>query len=222
MKGLLDIPSIKNLASAYRILQSKKNEMDLRKLSIFSQWTRFDPRLMEQLIVYLSKNWQSINAVELNKEILKHVWPQTLAVILEHCELLLKHDKTLYRNWMRTVTTNITELPYQSYFIGLRPFASVAIQVSALHPLKCYEKWGFAEDELQFNKAQLYPKNSFSKISRENLLKNYAFKNKRFYMTDYLDLCKHSISIRQAQRDLKSFSWIRSYGQTKARSYIAV
>ncbi len=223
MKGLAKIPDHKNLLRAYSLLQTRKSALTEPQLLLYSQWTRFDARLMEQLIVHIARFWREFSVIRLNTGISKQVWPQCLAVCLEQGLILVNKDKRLYKNWVKAVLTGVRVAPYQSYFIGIRSFASEYSRVAAASPVRAFSKWGFAESELQINKITTYPSESFSSVSRENLLKKHMSQSKeaRFQLIKYLELCKFSISRRQAQRDLKSFRWIKAFGSTKGRFYLA-
>ena len=110
MKGLLDIPNESSLTGAYSRLQAalmaKKKDRASRikcsELAVWSQWTRFDARLGEILIDYLSRNWKRINGVNLNNQISKQPWPAILGVILEHVQFLTPRVECLKKSEKKT------------------------------------------------------------------------------------------------------------------------
>ncbi len=216
------IPQPTDLIKAYNQLQQSSNEvLDLKDLMQYCEWSRFDPRLFEILAVYFFNSWKSISAVLLYYEVKKSSTPQTLAAILEHTKILLEKDSVLYSNWMATVLSEIQPVPFQSYFIGLKPFAAASVRRASLAPCIPFENWGFAEDEILIHGIVNYPSGAFSKSARKNILEFLCKKKKKFQIQDYVFACRGSISIRQAQRDIKDFKLTRSVGNTKARVYIS-
>ena len=58
MKGLKQIPSVRQLSFAYSFLQQTREKISDRKLILYSQWARLDPRLGEILVQYMSHFWK--------------------------------------------------------------------------------------------------------------------------------------------------------------------
>lgn len=103
--------------------------------------------------------------------------------------------------------------------LELDSFASKASVYDAKCSLNIFVTWGFLESELQLRKSPHYPKGSYSAKSRLMILQQVAHEKKRFTVNDYLEGCHHSISPRQAQRDLKNSNKIKFFSKTKNRFY---
>ena len=98
MKGLKKIPNQRQLSQAYKALQLVQNSVSIKKLVLWSQWARLDPRLGEILIGYLANFWQIYNPLEINQQLKKQVWPAVFGVLLE--QVLFYYSQSLKsRKW---------------------------------------------------------------------------------------------------------------------------
>ena len=100
MRVEVRIPSKEQLLDAYSLIQNTKANLGENEIITLLQLTRFDPRLLEQLIVHISSHWHSISATRLNQENSNQAWPQTLAVCLEHSSIVVASEKKLFKNWL--------------------------------------------------------------------------------------------------------------------------
>ncbi|MBI3535142.1 MAG: hypothetical protein HY072_06620, partial [Deltaproteobacteria bacterium] len=156
MKGLESIPTPNDLLKAYNTLQFKQKMLLPSKLAFWSQWSRFDPRLAEIIVFYISKNWKDISALTLNREIKKQPWPGVLGVLLEQVILFAGfslNEKVLFRNWARFVMTGVSKASFELFFIGLRSLGGRLSLQDAVLSHKTYKKWGYFGRELLINKV---------------------------------------------------------------------
>ncbi len=188
MKGLSEIPCQKKLLQAYKALQfsirsrygqpmkfykhklKKKNDgqnyqssshlVETKKLALWSQWVRLDPRLGEIMIQYLFQVWPSTHPALLNKELKKQVWPSAFGVLIEHLPYYYskklkskKWDKAFFQEWSECVMSDITPAPNEQFFIGLYKAGGKKMREECLYSLKLYRKWGYFAKDLLINKA---------------------------------------------------------------------
>ena len=223
MKVEVSIPSQSDLQNCYEKLQAAKSAATSLELVRMAQWSRFDPRLMQQLIEHFAKFWKEISPIPMNRTLLSVDWPQALGVVLEHVEFLLpgksQSENQLFRSWKSLVMTNIPPIEWQNFFIGLSPLGSKRDRQAAAIPIKPFTRWGFLENELQIPKLSSWP-DVFAVSTRQQILLQLLNQFEKISVEDYLAACKHSISPRQAQRDLAQFPGLRKRGVTKATRYL--
>src|SRR4030081_1425871 len=83
MKGLIHIPSLPDLKRAYDELQFKGEVQYENHFAIYSQWTRFDPRLAEIWVKAILSAWKRLNPVGLNRSLKDQPWPNAAGVLLQ-------------------------------------------------------------------------------------------------------------------------------------------
>jgi hypothetical protein len=224
LKGLVYLPNSKDRAQAIHELQTNQN-ISIRKLVLYSQWSRLEPRIAESLVYYISQHWEDDSPLLLNKEILLSSWPQAMGVLLEFSEIYLipKSKHTSYQHWSALVMNNISADYAGQFFYGLRKFAGKLMFEDARHSLKAYTKWGYlGREKLVKSDSKLQVKDcrkSWSKEVRLSMLKDLAKTKRKFQISDYLNLLDHQISRRQAERDIASVKKIKASGVTRAREY---
>ena len=223
MKGLKKIPSVKQIARAYEKLQGRQKEcLSCYRLSLYSQWSRLDPRLGELLIKYISQYWEKIHPIELKNCLQKEVWPAAFGVILDHVSFYFdqkKKDKALFRKWAECVLHGIEPARGELFFVFLYQPGHQLMYEEALYSLKIYKKWGYLASDLMFNKFEFSHKALLTSVQREEALKNLLQKRKVFKVKDYLRELNFQIPIKQAQRDLKRHPRLFSSGNTRNKIY---
>ena len=185
-------------------------------------WTHFDPRLMEIWIAHVAKNWSRINPVIGNSQIQNSIEPATFGPLLETVFILInKNEKKIFKNWMKTLLTNIKPLKtYKLFFIGLDRLGSKNIEKDMLFSLGIYKKWGYYCREIAINKTKIPWQKLLKKQERMRIL-DFLIENKqRIRIRDYLQAMENGISVRQAERDLNNHERLRAQGNTKARIYV--
>lgn len=224
MKGLYKIPTQVDLAKAYNQLQSfksKRKAIEENQIALWSQWTRFDPRLGEILADYLLKNWESLNPVQLNSEIKKLPWPAALGVILETSKLLIEKNRfSIFSAWSTLVMSGIKLADNEQFFIGLNKLLGAKMMREVMYPLKIYRKWGYLSSDPMINKALLNQRKTIMPKAVRLALLNESLRNKKsITVSDYMNLLAGSLNRRQAERDLKEHKGLIARGFTRNRVY---
>lgn len=223
MKGLIIIPIQSDLLEAYNELLANQ-AITNKKLALYSQWTRFDPRLAEIMTSYLSQNWLRFSAVELHKQILKQPWPQALSVLLDFAESKLRNtrsrkDFSFFSLWKKTVTYRIPPAHGEQYYIGVESFAGKRMQKMAGESLPEFTRRGYLAKDAPINKNIEYPKIPRGPKERQKWIKETLKKQNKISVTQYLSSLNFTISRRQAERDLAD-SGLQPKGFTRSRFYL--
>ena len=226
MKGLKKIPSQRQLFQAYKTLQCLPDSVSIKKLVLWSQWTRLDPRLGEILIGYLSNFWRIHNPVEINQQLKRQIWPAVFGVLLEqvpfYCLQKLKNkewDRKSFFYWAKCVMIDIPPADNELFFIGLYKAGGKFVQEECFYSIKPYRKWGYFSKELLLNKAKPVKKTLISLPQRKAVIDELLKSYKTITVQDYLEKMNFQVHRRQAQRDLKNHNQLQSYGHTKNKYY---
>ncbi|MEK6577958.1 MAG: hypothetical protein AABZ55_01915, partial [Bdellovibrionota bacterium] len=131
MKGLKEIPSDTTLSGAYSVLQNSSKTPSLREIALWSQWSRFDPRLGELLVSWIAKHWREIPPQNLNELIFQQPWPEAVGVLIENVKILLPKKDLLFNHWSACVMSGVSPAPHEQFFIGLRKFAGLQMKDDA-------------------------------------------------------------------------------------------
>ena len=217
VKGLDRVPQNEDLMNAYNRLQST-NDISAEAIGLWSQWSRFDPRLAELLLTYLKKNWQKISPVELNYFLKLQAWPTAIGVLCEHLKNNFEKDSnySLYLKWMSCVMDQIAPAPFEQFFIGQRSFAGIEMRKDAQLAISFYRRWGYLGRDLLWNKAEVKPfQTLLGKSSRVAILHRYLKTNNRITVNLYCELCSFFISRRQAERDLSAHPFLLLFKNKK-------
>ena len=227
--GLEYLPQLADLTVAYDALQeltpSRASESDL---ALYSQWARFDARLAEIWITYVAKYWQTIHPLSLHRELEEQPWPAAAGPLLEFVKHLARRQDRkitkLYKAWAGLVLEGVKPAPWQLFFISNRKPASRAVIADAEYSLQEYRKWGFLSQDVVISKAEQKRSagirtHTFSPEVRSNILHRLIQEHARINLSLYLSAVDHSISRRQAERDLSSCPALTPEGKTKARQY---
>lgn len=233
MIGLVQIPTIKNLKLAYSRLQSVdaspsdgKSPIPSYKLILWSQWSRFDPRLAEQLVSYWRHHWRDHDPVQLNAEIRKSAWPAATGVLFEHVRLHSRFsasERKLFSAWSKCALVSITPASGELFFIGLRAMTGRLMTTDAEFSLRSYTRWGYLGREVLVNKALAAATSSTTTArtdipasKRREILRELARHKRCVTVTDYIEAVGGAISRRQAQLDLAK-SGLHASGKTRNR-----
>lgn len=226
MKGLNKIPNQEKIAKVYATLQFHQDSVHPKDLALWSQWTRLDPRLGEILIEYISKFWQKQNPIVLNKYLKLYPWPSVFGVLTEqvpfyHLQNPQKKNwnKKLFLNWAKCVMTDIPAAEDEQFFIGLYKAGGRKMLEECLYSIKPYRKWGYFAKDLLINKVQSSKKTLISFKQRSVIIEELLKSHETFTVKDYLEKVDFQIHPRQAQRDLKNYKQIQSFGHTKGKYY---
>ncbi|MBI4404620.1 MAG: hypothetical protein HY537_10685 [Deltaproteobacteria bacterium] len=228
MKGLKIIPSHGDLKLGYeKLLHKHPSAPSETELARYSQWSRFDPRLAEICVIYLSNTWEKLNPISLRKALLMEPWPSAQAVLFEFVSQVIatlkKEQLRLFRCWSRTVTLGFAKAFTEQFFIGLRQLGATTMTDDARFSLAEYCKWGYLSREILIPKgrrAQSGRSFSLTHETRQEILKSLLEKSTRITTEDYWKALEHCISRRQAERDLTSNQLLKPKGHTKARYFV--
>lgn len=221
MRGPEKYPDTGDIVSAMNKLQGKLlSEKELVKILPLC---RFDIRLAETFILFLSQNWKLLNGFALNDALRSQLWSNALGVLLEQVGTLLipKDELQNFTRWKRLVLFQIKPANSEFFWIGLDVFAGKRMKRSVENSIKAYTTWGYLGDELLINKS--YFKKSFktqlSSRMRMALLKQLAQTKSHFYLHDYLEVLEGKVQRRVAELDLQKANFLRKIGNTKSRYY---
>lgn len=217
MRGLIDIPTATKLKYAYNKMQHKT--ITAKKLALFTQWARLDPRLAEILVGYLATNWKTLSPVEINHYLRSHPWPVSIGVILEYVLLVIpKSETSLLKKWGSIATDGFPKNNYENYFFGQRSFGSKLLIDDAKKTNKLYLKWGFLGYD-NLTRSNIHNKTLLSKKKREESLRELLKLKRRIRVKDYIQFLGGQVSKRQAELDLKNSKLLKSSGKTKGLTY---
>lgn len=224
MQGLNSIPSNAELEKAYLDLRVRivPAAREAKLLALYAQWTRFDPRLSEILIFYVTQYWKDISPVKLNEEIHHQPWPAALGVALEMARELTVSDP-LFDRWKACALAGVQAASNEQFFIGLRAIGGRQMQLDARFSLKPYRRWGYLGREILLNKAMSRGRLQKTLIPielRRAAIKELMKERNRISVKDYKAYLGGMISDRQAERDLREAVFLRPIGRTRSRIYI--
>jgi len=220
--GLERLPDIKDLELAYNTIlgiEKTYSKLDLRELSLYAQWTRFDSRLGEICATFLSRHWKEINPIELHDIFELQPWPSVLGVLLEFCP----DESPLFCHWKKAATCGFSKANWEQYFIGKRRIAGSAMFEDVCFSLEQYRRWGYLAREILINKAYASGSNSQRLYSREvrfRILSHLLENKNRITTQDYWEAIGRCVSKRQAERDLSSYGSLKSIGNTKGKYFL--
>lgn len=211
------IPEMQDLERAYD--QILLYDQDIRNLNIsefakFCQWSRFDSRLGEICVGFLTSHWTHLNPVELRNAFNYLAWPNILGVLLEFCS----NDSKTFSLWKKLATCGFSKANWEQFFIGARRMGGALMFDDARLPLMEYQKWGYLSRERLVRKPQFPPRYAYS--VRVQILKDLLKKQSRLKTSDYWEAVDRSVSKRQAERDLHASGLVKQVGQTKGSYFI--
>lgn len=218
--GLARIPGLGDLEKAYAsLLHAHPSAPTSDDLALYSQWSRFDPRLAEILVEYIAKNWKRIPPVSLRESLLIQPWPSVAAVLFEFVGAKLKgsHTSKLYAYWAKLITLDFKKAGGEQYFIGLRQLGGKAMLEDAAFPLQAYCRWGYLARENLVSKSTSA---SLSPQTRTEILKTLFAGERRVRTEQYWQAIGKCVSRRQAERDLRDHPNLRACGRTKGTYFV--
>ncbi|MCM2278647.1 MAG: hypothetical protein NDJ89_11290 [Oligoflexia bacterium] len=219
LKGLERIPSLDELAQAYSELQNAKDALPAERLALWSQWSRLDPRLAEQLVAHLSRYWRDLNPLELHTALVDQPWPAALGVLLEYAKERAQEPR-LMKAWNALVLSGIPVAEGELFFIGLRQFAGKLMREDARLSHKHYRRWGYLGRETLFNKAVSGDKTRLAPEIRAQLLEELLSDRQRITVREYREALGGQITARMAELDLRAHPRLVPRSRTKGRYYL--
>jgi len=213
-------PTQKDLLGAYNLIQSKR--LTAKKFMEIFEWSRFDPRLAEILVLSLRDHWSDWNPFEINHLLQKSHSPLILKVLGAHVTLLLKgQDRKVFNSWMECCFYKVeATADWSLFYIGQFNFGSSLLKEEAFESIPLFTNWGY------YGKTPMIDFSMDSKVSQKTLvpkperikkLKQLLSRKKQIRVHDYMALLENKISRRMAELDIKEFA--RKSGNTKSSTY---
>lgn len=227
MTGLEKVPSTDDVRKVYDILLAEKisGSIDLPEemLALWTQWSRFDPRLAEILVEFFALNWEKIAPIALRKRLLLLPWPQAFGVLAENVTasgILSPDDRRTFQRWASTILSDTPPARFEQFFLGLRKIAGGEMLKDVLGSSKTYLKWGYFGRDLLVNKASHLPSRTLlSPETRRRLLHELMEGRERITVGDYQLALDYRVSRRQAEIDLSREKRLSPVGNTRGRFY---
>lgn len=123
----------------------------------------------------------------------------------------LQHELILYllRKWFEANPILLREKALQAH--ALKPLSKILTETSKALDHSLFDAW---RNLICFTEKQTPPLHVRKKLAQDLLTQK-----KRIQLRDYMAALNHTLSRRQALRDLETFSFVRAEGSTKARRY---
>lgn len=218
MKLAVSVPSQRNLESAYAKLLYPK-ALTLQQVIEFSQWGRFDPRLAQIWVGYLSNHWEEWDPLRFGQQLIESTWPAAVGVLLEFAtRLAKKDDANSFIHWRSLVLSKVEKASGELFFMGLRKIGGYEMAKDAEFPTEEYATWGY------LGRENLIPKKgtvSYSKQTRLRILRSLCEKYRYIKVQDYHQEILACVSLRQAERDLQNSKFLRAIGNSSGRRWVS-
>ncbi len=223
MRGLSSLPQLSDYVRAYNRLQSGQS-VDFQEITLYSQWSRLDPRLAEILTGYLDEHWSGLPMGATIQALTQHPWPRALCVLLRfvHLSMLDSSSAKILKHFIDAIEERFPIDSYQLFFIPLQKPNRVIQKQEVEWRIGPYLQSGFIGSQSLLVKMKA-PTNRtlLRKVDRGKILAELFSKQKIVTVNDYRKACKNLISVRQAQRDLVELKGeLRAKGYTRGRQYI--
>ena len=229
MKGLKRIPSTRQLAKVYSILQDmKKEKIPEKQLALYSQWSRLDPRLGEIMVQHLAWCWKQYHPIKLNCAIRSQVWAPAMGVLLNHVPIYYQQKEKnwkelgFFKKWSDCVMDSVPPAKNELFFINLYNIGSSFLYEEAFYSTKIYKQYGYLGKELLINKAKPAQRTFIPAPQRKVILNELIKTKKTLTVKEYLRELNFQIHHKQAQRDLQNHPRLQAYGNTKNRMYCKI
>lgn len=223
-------PSADEILQAMNQLQGAPININSKTLIQFFLWSRFEPRLSEQLVQFLQNHWQRFHPLRIRYWNIKSRSPE---ILLAHLEFLKKiipaKNRILYNHWFEIIKHQVKPKFHGVFFVGQFPVAGSLIKQEALNGLNIWKKWGFLSTHIPINKYQQKNKTHLSKKERIKQFQLFITQlnqnnTNQFSVNDYLVFTENKISKRLAELDLQELTSIKkpiiySQGHTKNKKY---
>ena len=177
-----------------------------------SEMMRYDPRLLSVLVQWFAAHYDSLNPLQLRRELRKVQWPQSLLVVLEFARLDTSDPEL--DAFARYVSAGFARVdPAERFFFETERPGSRAAARNLGRNLAPYARWGFIGQERPtidpLTKRSL---GRYDARTRRRILNDLIERYTDFSMADYLSAVDHSISRQQALADLRSYGAIAPTG----------
>ncbi|MBI4124671.1 MAG: hypothetical protein HY609_07020 [Deltaproteobacteria bacterium] len=173
-------------------------------LTLAADWSRFDPRLLEILVQYGGRAWETLQPQKLRQNLAAMESPQALGVIAAFIQTAdpLARERNLFWDY---VVKGLRPVEAQFYFRDLYPLGSRLAQRAARESLAEFKRWGFLGlSRIVIDPATRQAAGTWDQESRHNILKRLFREKGTLQISDYLKEIEQTLSRQQALLDLKS------------------
>lgn len=165
-------------------------------IALACDMSRFDPRLVDILVDFLSRHWGDVDPAKLRRSYKDMQMPQTVAVIGEFLLQAVKDEDAHF--FVSYLSMGLDPAPVQFYFRNLYSIGGRLAQRAAEEGIHEYKKWGFLACERPMSIG------TFDRNSRRNVLHRLLKERGEISLKDYLAAVQFSISRQQALLDIRS------------------
>jgi hypothetical protein len=168
-------------------------------LVLASQMMRYDPRLLSILVQWIAAYYDTLNPLQLRRELRKVRWPQSL----------LELDA-----FTKYVSAGFERLePAERFFFETDRPGSRAATRNLGRNLSPYARWGFVGQERPtIDPVSKRSLGRYDAQTRRRILDDLTERYTDFSMADYLSAVDHSVSRQQALADLRAHNAIAPSG----------
>ena len=227
MRGLAAIPGMDDLRGAYEQLQSTRTPIAPALLIRWTQWSRFDPRLAEQLVGHFVHHWKDLSLRSLREHLASAAWPAALGVLLSHGRFhpdLPRGERGAFSAWIGAVMSGFSRGDGGAFFVGTRAFGGRLLRLDAEQSIKPYLDWGYLGRDLLVNKPLLVRRTTHTRETRRQVLEDFIEQCRKdgraFTTSEYREALGGGVSPRQAEMDLRGHPRLRALGRTRARVFV--
>lgn len=182
-------------------------------LCLAADMSRYDPRLMTILVLYLHNHWNSLNPHAIRGHYGEMNSPQTVAVLAEFILSTMDHDDE-QRFFFEYLQRGLNPVPTQFYFHHLYSPGGTLAAKASMSPLAEYKRWGYlAREAPVIDAKERKTLGTMDSVARKNVLLELLSRRGKIQISDYLDALDNRISRQQALNDLKAVPWARRSGK---------
>jgi len=188
-------------------------------VTLASQASRYDPRLLWVLVEFLAHNYGALNPVRLRSAARESRWPAALGVAFEFSRQVSHNSELeeLYKFTMR----GIPRANGEQFFVSTHAFAGNLARREAEESLSEYKRWGYLSREEPFAKELGFTAHgTLARTERLNLLRRLVERLGSIALSDYIEALGQKASPRQASRDLATAPFLARHGKTRGARYL--
>jgi hypothetical protein len=188
-------------------------------VTLASQASRYDPRLLWVLVEFLARDSGALNPVRLRSAARESRWPAALGVAFEFSRRV-SHSSELEDLYKFTMG-GIPRASGEQFFVSTHAFAGNLARREAEESLSQYKRWGYLSREEPFAKELgSTAHGTLGRSERLNLLRRLVERLGSISLSDYAEALGQKASPRQASRDLATAPFLTRRGKTRAARYL--
>jgi hypothetical protein len=183
---------------------------------------RYDPRLLSILVQWFAAYYDTLNPLQLRRELRQGHWPQSLLVVLEFTRL--DRNDPEFDAFTKYVGAGFDRVePAERFFFEMERPGSRSAARNLGRNLAPYARWGFVGQERPtvdpVSKRSL---GRYDALTRRRILNDLIERYADFSMADYLSAVDHSVSRQQALADLRAHKTIAPLGAGRGARWRSV